>query len=99
VQKELGHYRELNLFTHAVVAVDGSKFKAVNAHDRNFTRGKLEKQMQEIDHCIERYLTALETADRQPAEIAEARTERIQQKMATLKKSMERLQQIREQLE
>jgi hypothetical protein len=55
--------------------------------------------MQEIDHCIERYLTALETADRQPAEIAEARTERIQQKMATLKKSMERLQQIREQLE
>lgn len=91
--------RELNLFTHAVVAIDGSKFKAVNAHDRNFTRGKLEKRMQEIDHCIARYLAALETADRQPSEIAEARTIRIQQKMATLKKSMERLQQIRAQLE
>ena len=91
--------RELKLFTHAVVAIDGSKFKAVNAHDRNFTRGKLEKRMQEIDHCIARYLSALETADRQPAEIAEARTARIQQKMATLKKSMERLQQIQAQLE
>ncbi|PTU65140.1 IS1182 family transposase [Chromobacterium sp. Panama] len=92
-------YRELNLFVHAAVAIDGSKFKAVNAHDRNFTRGKLEKRMQEIDHCIERYLTALETADRQPAEIEEARTSRIQQKMATLKKSMEKLQQIQAQLE
>ncbi|MEC5205920.1 transposase [Vogesella perlucida] len=91
--------RELNLFSHAVVAIDGSKFKAVNAHDRNFTRGKLEKRMQEIDHCIARYLSALETADRQPAEIAEARTARIQQKMATLKKSMERLKQIQAQLE
>jgi len=59
--------RELNLFTHAVVAIDGSKFKAVNAHDRNFTRGKLEKRLQEIDHCIERYLAARETADRQPS--------------------------------
>lgn len=47
--------RQLNLFAQAVVAVDGSKFKAVNAHDRNFTRGELEKQ--EIDRCIERYLT------------------------------------------
>ncbi len=54
--------------------------------------------MQEIDHCIERYLSALETADRQPAEIAEARALRIQQMIATLKKSMERLKQIQAQL-
>ncbi len=40
--------RQLNLFAKAVVAIDGSKFKAVNAHDPNFTRGKLEKRMQEI---------------------------------------------------
>jgi len=53
--------RQLNLFAQAVVAIDGSKF---NAHDRNFTRGKLEKRMQEIDRCIERYLTAMDTADR-----------------------------------
>jgi transposase len=73
--------RQLNLFTQAVVAIDGSKFKAVNAHDRNFTRGKLEKRMQGIDRCIERYQTAMDTADRQPTEIAEARTKRLQQKM------------------
>jgi transposase len=52
--------RQLNLFAQAIVAIDGSKFKAVNAHDRNFTRGKLEKRMQEIDRCIERYLTEMD---------------------------------------
>lgn len=58
--------RQLNLFSQAVVAIDGSKFKAVNAHDRNFMRGKLEKRMQEIDRCIERYLTEMDTADHPP---------------------------------
>ena len=90
--------RQLNLFAQAVVAIDGSKFKAVNAHDRNFTRGKLEKRMQEIDRCIERYLTAMDTADRQPAEIAEARTTRLKEKMATLKARMEQLKEIQAQL-
>jgi len=91
--------RQLNLFAQAVVAIDGSKFKAVNAHDRNFTRGKLEKRMQEIDRCIERYLTAMDTADRQPADIAEARTTRLKEKMATLKTRMEQLKEIQAQLE
>jgi hypothetical protein len=59
------------------VAIDGSKFKAVNAHDRNFTRVKLDKRIQQIDQCIERYLTAMETADRQPSEVAEARAIRF----------------------
>ncbi len=91
--------RQLNLFAQAVVAIDGSKFKAVNAHDRNFTRGKLEKRMQEIDRCIERYLTAMDTADRQPADIAEARTTRLKEKMATLKIRMEQLKEIQARLE
>lgn len=91
--------RQLNLFAQAVVAIDGSKFKAVNAHDRNFTRGKLEKRMQEIDRCIERYLTEMDTADRQPAEIAEARTTRLKEKMATLKARMEQLKEIQSQLD
>ena len=56
--------RRLNLFSQAIVAIDGSMFKAVNAHDRNFTRAKLEKRMQQIDHSIERYLTEMDTADR-----------------------------------
>lgn len=91
--------RQLNLFAQAVVAIDGSKFKAVNAHDRNFTRGKLEKRMQEIDRCIERYLTAMDTADRQPADIAEARTTRLKEKMSTLKTRMEQLKEIQARLE
>src|SRR5574343_671685 len=91
--------RQLNLFTHAVVAIDGSKFKAVNAHDRNFTRGKLDKRMQEIDRCIERYLTEMDTADRQPVEIAEARTTRLKEKMATLTDRMVQLKEIQSQLD
>lgn len=91
--------RQLNLFAQAIVAIDGSKFKAVNAHDRNFTRGKLEKRIQQIDHCIERYLTALDTADRQQPNVAEARTARLKEKMETLKSQMENLKQLQTQLE
>lgn len=76
--------RRLDLFSSAVVAIDGSKFKAVNAHDRNFIHAKLEKRMRQIDECIERYLTAMDTADRQAPDIAEARTTRLKEKIVTL---------------
>lgn len=91
--------RELGLFANAIVAIDGSKFKAVNSHDRNFTRGKVEKRLAQIDQCIERYLTALDTADRQAPEIAEARSTRLKEKIETMKLQMEKLKQIQEQLE
>lgn len=91
--------RELGLFANAIVAIDGSKFKAVNAHDRNFTRGKVEKRLAQIDQCIERYLTALDTADRQTPEIAEARSTPLKEKIETMKFQMEKLKQIQEQLE
>ena len=82
---------ELDLFAQAIVAIDGSKFKAVNAHDRNFTRGKLDKRMQQIEQCIERYLRAMETADRQPSDVAQARVSRLKEKVETLKAQMEKL--------
>ena len=56
--------RELKLFSQAAVAVDSSKFKAVNSRDRNFTPGKIDKRQQQIEESIQRYLSALETADR-----------------------------------
>jgi transposase len=90
--------RRLNLFTEAVVAIDGSKFKAVNAHDRNFTHGKLEKRMQQIDQCIERYLVAMDTADRQQSDVTEMKTARLKAKLATLKKDMAELREIEVQL-
>src|SRR6516225_7235883 len=83
--------RELKLFSQAAVAVDSSKFKAVNSRDRNFTPGKIDKRKQQIAQSIGRYLVALETADRtQPAEV-EAKTERLQEKIQTLREQMRRM--------
>jgi transposase len=80
--------RQLNLFSQAIVAIDGSKFKAVNNRDKNFTPHKLEQRMKQIDESIERYLNALETADRtQPTEV-EAKTKDLKGKLVKLKKQM-----------
>ena len=77
--------RRLNLFAHAVAAIDGSKFKAVNARDKNFTRAKLQKRMDQVEASIERYLSALETVDRQEGELAEAKSARLKDKIASLR--------------
>ena len=90
--------RELKLFSQAIVAIDSSKFKAVNSRDRNFTPGKVDRRQQQIEESIQRYLDALETADRtQPAEV-EAKTERLREKIKTLRQQMRRMDQIREEL-
>jgi len=90
--------RDLKLFTQAVVAVDSSKFKAVNSRDRNFTPGKVDKRQQQIEESIHRYLSALETADRtQPADV-EAKTERLREKISTLREQMRRMDAIRNEL-
>ena len=57
--------RNLKLFTQAIVAIDGSRFKAVNSRDRSFSRGSIERRMEQVEASIERYLSALETADRE----------------------------------
>jgi transposase len=90
--------RDLKLFTQAIVAIDSSKFKAVNSRDRNFTPGKVDKRQQQIEESIQRYLSALQTADRtQPAEV-EAKTERLREKISTLREQMRRMDTIREEL-
>jgi len=90
--------RDLKLFTQAIVAIDSSKFKAVNSRDRNFTPGKVDKRQQQIEASIQRYLAALETADRtQPAEV-EAKTDRLREKISTLREQMRRMDAMREQL-
>ena len=91
--------RELKLFTQAVVAIDGSKFKAVNNRERNYTPGKIERRERELEESIQRYLDALETADRtQPAEM-QAKTERLQGKIQKMRQRMQDLQTIKAQLE
>ncbi len=91
--------REIGLFANAVVAIDGCKFRAVNAHNRNFTRGKVAKRLAQIDQCIDRYMGELDTADRQESDIAEARTSRLNEKIKTMKAQMEKFKQIQEHLE
>jgi len=80
--------RRLDLFGHAVAAIDGSKFKAVNARDRNFTRAKLKKRMEQVEASIEHYMAALDTADRQEGELAQAKSVRLKDKIAALRDQM-----------
>lgn len=91
--------QELGLFSEALVAIDGSKFKAVNNRDRNFTSAKLQRRMKEIEASISRYLSDLDTADRQEPTVAKVRTERLQDKIAALKEQMKALKEIEVQLE
>ena len=77
--------RELKLFTQAVVAIDGSKFKAVNSRDRNFTPTKIDRRIEQIEQSVQRYLEALETADRtQPPEL-QPKTKRLTEKIERLR--------------
>ena len=80
--------RGLNLFAQAIVAIDGSRFKAVNSRDRSFSRGSIKRRMEQVEASIERYLSALETADRQEGEVAEAKSARLKDKIATLREQM-----------
>ncbi len=75
-----------------------AKFKAVNNRDRNFTSAKLTRRMEEIEASINRYLTDLDTADRQEPVITKARTARLQDKIAALKKQMQEMKEIEAQL-
>lgn len=81
--------RQMDLFSEATVAIDGSKFKAVNNRDKNFTTNKIKRRREQIEASIERYLSALETADRQePADFTAAKLQRLQEKIALLKQQM-----------
>jgi transposase len=90
--------RGLNLFSEAIVAIDGSKFKAVNNRDKNFTDRKLKARMQQLEESIARYLTELDRADREPTLVTEARVSHIKGKIATVKAQMRKLKQIGKQI-
>ena len=70
--------RELGLLATASVAIDGGKFKAVNTRDKKFTRAKMERRLAQIEESVARYLSQLDTADRQePSEALVARRWRL----------------------
>jgi hypothetical protein len=86
--------RQLDLFSQSIIAIDGSKFKAVNNRDKNFTSAKIERRMQQIDESINRYLAALDTADREEPSVATVKTDRLKEKIEVLKEQMQRLKEI-----
>src|ERR1700693_5459033 len=90
--------RTVGLFTEASVAIDGSKFKAVNNRDKNFTEAKMKRRLEQIDESVARYLAQLDTADRQGPTVPEAKTTRLKEKIATLRQEIERLNALNAQM-
>lgn len=92
--------RRLDLFSQALVAIDGSKFKAVNNRDRNYTRAKVQRRIEQIEESVARYLSELDSADRQGAvPVAEARTTRLREKVEKLQSEMQRMQALAKEVE
>ena len=91
--------RRLKLFTKAVVAIDGSKFKAVNTRDKNYTVAKLAKRREQVDASIARYLAALDRADREDSDVTEAKTTRIRDKIDGLRRQMQFLKQMEQRIQ
>lgn len=87
--------RQIGLLATASVAIDGSKFKAVNNRDRNFTAAKMQRRMAQIEKSVARYLDQLDTADRQePSEALAMKVTRLNEKIAKLREEMQRLEAI-----
>jgi len=91
--------REMGLLATTSVAIDGSKFKAVNNRDKNFTRAKVERRRAQLEESVARYLSQLDTADRQePTEALATKTTHLKEKLAKLKEEMERLKVLEAQM-
>src|SRR5512133_99878 len=89
--------RKMGLLTKASVAIDGSKFKAVNSRDNNFTQGKIQRRQKQIEESVARYMSQLDTADRQtaageePSETVQLTKTRLREKLAKLEEEVKRL--------
>ena len=84
--------RKMGLLTKASVAIDGSKFKAVNTRDKNFTKGKVERRRHQLEESVARYLAQLDTADLQdPSEALAAKTAHLKEKLSKLASEMRKL--------
>jgi transposase len=90
--------RQMKLFSEAVVAIDGSKFKAVNSRDRNFTAQKIKSRLAHLEKAVKHYLDDLDRADREPSSVPEVRVSQLKQKIAAIKAEMRKLAKTREQL-
>ena len=83
--------RELELFSATLVAIDGSKFKAVNSRDKNFTRKSVKRRIKKTQANIDRYLAKLDAVDAEEPEIREVTAQELQEKIASMEAKMEEL--------
>jgi hypothetical protein len=84
--------KKLNLLGEKLVAIDGSKFKAVNSRDKNFTRAKMQRRLSDVESAIERYLARLDEADRNEPPADDATT--LKNKVAKLREELARLKKL-----
>ena len=93
------HCRQMGLLAKVSVAIDGSKFKAVNNRDKNFTTAKVEKRRRQLEESVARYLSQLDTADlHEPSESADLKKTYLKEKLEKLKSEMEKLEAIERQV-
>ncbi len=95
----VGVCRELNLFSATLVAIDGSKFKAVNSRDKNFTKKSVKRRQQKTQANIDRYLAKLDAVDKEEPEIREVTAKELKQKIASMQAKMEQLKQYEAEVE
>lgn len=103
IKKVCSHFislcREIKLFSEAVVAIDGSKFKAVNNTDRNFSERKLKVRLEQLEESVGRYLEELDRADRDPTRVTDARVNHIKNKITLIRARMKDMAALGTQLE
>lgn len=90
--------RRMKLFGAGIVAIDGSKFKAVNTRDKNFTDRKLQARVEQLENNIKRYLIELDRADRDITAVLPGRVAHLKDKIAKVKQQMQALDAIGEQM-
>jgi transposase len=91
--------RRLGLLSKASVAIDGSKFKAVNNRDKNFTAAKIERRRTQLEKSVARYLSQLDTADLQdPSDTVTLKKTHLKEKLEKLKSEMQKLEAIEKQV-
>jgi transposase len=86
--------RRLGLLSHDVVAIDGSKFKAVNSRDNSFTQNKMKLRIRDVSNSIDRYLERLDTTDKAEPARSEVKVEHLKVKLAKLRKYVKKLKRL-----
>lgn len=81
--------KQLNMFSESFIAIDGSRFKAVNNRDRNFTKAKVKHRIVAINKSLDRYHDQLESFGRQEQDIPTVKKEHINKQIESLKRLVE----------